>query len=143
MAELRIAFRLPTSRALFVSDYGLRGGCLLVDGATLLEAPSHESLVAGVSVDRFTLRAPDGFDVRLWLDGEEVPREDRLRAPTSRAAWIHALLALAGSAFGLIASALYVGRAGASGDPWAMKMALHMAAWHLLLTLTLFPASAW
>src|SRR5262249_33042804 len=80
-------------------------------------------------------------DVRLLFDGAEVMREDRMRAPISRSVWIHAFLALGGSLFGFIASALYVRRAGLSQDPWAMKMALHMAAWHLLLVLTLFPLS--
>jgi hypothetical protein len=154
MAELSMAFRLPppaASRAVFVSDYGLRGGALFIDGQVILEAASREALAEGVSGalpcsdSRVELRVadPDALDVRLWLDGVEVPREDGLRVPASRSAWIHAFLALSGSALGFIASWLYVRRANASGDPWAMKMAFHMAAWHLLLTLTLFPASVW
>jgi hypothetical protein len=149
MAELRIAFRLPPrfERALFVSDYGLRGGKLLVGGALVVDAPSREALCAGVTAARpesgpVTLRA-DGEEVRVFVDGVEATREDRLRAPISRSAWIHAALALSGSVFGLIASWLYLLRARAGADAWAMKMAVHMAAWHLFLVLTLFPASVW
>jgi hypothetical protein len=149
MAELRIAFRLPRrARAEFLSDYGLRGGKLLVDGELALEASSRAALERGVDglargTGHLRLVAGDDADVRVFVDGVEAPREDRLRAPTSRSAWIHGWLALWGSAFGFVASWLYVRRAEASGDPWAMKMAVHMAAWHLLLTLTLFPASVW
>jgi hypothetical protein len=57
--------------------------------------------------------------------------------------WPQSLFALAASLFGFIASWLYVVRARASADPWAMKMALHMAGWHLLLTLLLFPTALW
>jgi hypothetical protein len=63
--------------------------------------------------------------------------------PPSASAWLHASVALAGSALGLAASAFYVRRSQVLADPWAMKMAIHMAGWHLLLTLTLFPASVW
>jgi hypothetical protein len=152
MAEHTIAFRLPRPglpRALFVTDYSLRRGRLLVDGAVVLDAPSHEQLLRGVSASlpgseqqRITVQAVDG-EVHLLLDGVEVRPEEQLRAPTSRSAWIHGFIALGGSAFGFIASYLYVLRADALGDPWPMRMALHMAAWHLLLTLTLFPASVW
>lgn len=146
MAELRVAFRLPDARRLvFVSDYGLRGGRLLEGDRVLIDAPTTEALEGGAS-GRFdtgvlTLQARDPDDVRLLLDGAEISREDRLRAPITRSAWIHAFLALGGSLFGFIASWLYVRRAGLASDPWALKMALHMAAWHLLLVLTLFPLS--
>lgn len=151
MAERRLAFRLPLPglpRALFVTDYGLRRGHLLVDGAMILDAPSHEALVSGVSAalpgtaQRITVQAVDD-DVRLSVDGFEVTCEEHLRAPTSRSAWIHGCIALGGSAFGFVASYLYVLRANELHDPWPMRMALHMAAWHLLLTLMLFPASVW
>jgi hypothetical protein len=150
MAELRVAFRLPTPdarRLVFVSDYGLRGGRVLLGDRVLVEAASSAALARGVSGQLpdsarvLTLQATDPADVQLRLDGEEVSPEDRLRAPISRSAWLHAFLALGGSAFGLVASWLYLRRAGLANDPWAMKMALHMAAWHLLLTLTLFPLS--
>ncbi len=150
MAELQVAFRLPdAARVLFVSDYGLRAARLTVDGAEVLAAAAPEALAAGVSarlpgtLRTVTVRATDGSDVRVWVDGVEAVREDRLRAPTSRSAWAHAFLALSGSALGFIAGWLYLRRAAASADPWAMKMAVHMAAWHLFLTLTLFPASVW
>lgn len=68
--------------------------------------------------------------------------EAETRAP-ARSAWIHGGLALAGSFAGFAAGALYLARAHAADDAWALKMAVHMAAWHLLLTLTLFPASVW
>jgi hypothetical protein len=148
MAELRVAFRFPgLARAVFVSDYGLRGGRLLVDDAIVLDAASAEALAAGVSATLggrvVTLRAQDPTDVRVFFDGIEAPREDRLRAPPTRSAWIHGWLALAGSLFGFAASWLYFLRAEAGADAWAMKMSVHTAAWHLLLTLTLFPASVW
>jgi hypothetical protein len=151
MAEQRLAFRLPLPglpRALFVTDYGLRGGQLLVDDVVVLDVRSSEELARGVSTPlggtkkRIAVHAVDG-QLRLALDGIEVRPEEDLRAETSRSAWIHGFVALAGSAFGFIASYLYVLRAEALGDPWPMRMALHMAAWHLLLTLTLFPASVW
>ncbi len=147
MAELRIAFRLPprNERAELVTDYGLRGGTLLVDGRVV--ARDRAALGSGVrgalGSRSLTLFADGADEVRLFVDGREAPREERLRAPTSRSAWIHAWLALSGSALGFLASWLYLRRARASGDPWAMKMAVHMAAWHLMLTLTLFPASVW
>jgi hypothetical protein len=143
--SLEVAFRLPLQgapRAVFASDFGLRGGRLTVDGNLVLAVDSRAALERGMVVPlghaRLTLRTLDD-EVRLWVDGVEAPREDRLRAPTSRSAWVHACMALAASAFGFIASWLYIGR----GDAWSTKMALHMAAWHLLLTLTLFPASVW
>ena len=147
MAELSVAFRLPdTRRLVFVSDYGLRGGRLLEGDRVLIDAPTSAALERGVSgrldaAHRLTIKASNPDDVTLFLDGDEVTREDRMRAPISRSAWIHAFMALGGSLFGFIASALYVRRAGLSHDPWAMKMALHMAVWHLLLVLTLFPLS--
>jgi hypothetical protein len=73
----------------------------------------------------------------------EATREEDIRVPPTPSAWIHAGIALLGSLLGFVAGALYVRRAHASADAWAMKMALHMAAWHLLLVLTLFPASVW
>jgi hypothetical protein len=144
MAELRLVFRLPDARRLvFVSDYGLRGGRVWQGDHVLIDAPTAEALECGASdaTGAFLVRASNPDDVTLTLDGAEVPREDRMRAPISRSAWIHALMALGGSLFGFVASWLYLRRAGLSKDPWAMKMALHMAAWHLLLVLTLFPLS--
>ena len=156
MADLSIPFRLPIPgwpRATFESDYGYRGGRLVVDQRPVLEAATRDQLLAG------RRGAVPGSDLGIWMrlavdesgarelhvgvDGAEALREDRLSAPTSRSAWIHAWIALAASACGFIASYLYVLRAAASGDPWPLKMAYHMASWHGLLTLTLFPASVW
>lgn len=67
------------------------------------------------------------------------PIESSISIP--RRTWIHASMALAASGFGFVASYLYLERSHADSDPWAMKMALHMAAWHLLLVLLLFPTS--
>lgn len=148
MAELRVAFRLPDARRLiFVSDYSLCGGQVLLEDRVLIDARSTEALARGATgrldAGVLTLRATDPDDIRLALDGAEIVREDRMRAPISRSAWIHAFLALGGSLFGFLASWLYVRRAGLLSDPWALKMALHMAAWHLLLVLTLFPLSVY
>ena len=47
MAEWRLAFRLPLPglpRAVFVTDYGLRGGQLLVDDAIVVDAASREAI---------------------------------------------------------------------------------------------------
>ncbi len=149
MAELEVAFRLDKQRrAQFISDYGMSKGRCLVDGAEVISIPSYAALRAGVSRDlaglgRITVRADEDFEVRMWVDEVEAPREDRVVEPISRSAWHHAWLALSGSGLGFIASWLYLRRAEASGDPWALKMAMRMAAWHLMLTLTLFPASLW
>jgi hypothetical protein len=156
MGQRSIVFRLPVTgypRAVFETDYGYREGRLCVDGVLVVETSSREELAAGVQGRlpesdieiRARLREAEGKEEELEVTAEGVAalREDRLVAPTSRSAWIHASQALAGSAFGFLASWLYLERARATGDPWPLKMATHMAAWHLLLVLTLFPASAW
>jgi hypothetical protein len=151
MAEWRIAFRLlgrGSPRAVFVTDYGLSRGRLLIEDTIVVDAPSRAALASGVSAElpgsgeRVTVRLSDD-DLGVWIDGVRARREDELRAPSSRSAWLHGWIALLASAFGFIASYLYVLRARALQDPWSMRMAWHMAAWHLLLTLTLFPASVW
>ena len=151
MAERTVTFRLPLPRfprAIFVTDYGLRKGQVLIDGTVVLAADSRAALLEGVSAvlpgtDRLlTVQAVDD-DVCLAIDGVAARREDHLGAPTSRSAWAHGWIALAGSAFGFVASYLYLVRAQVLDDAWSLRMAMHMAAWHLLLTLTLFPASVW
>jgi hypothetical protein len=146
------AFRLPIAgypQARVTTDYALSRARVVVEDVTLLEVPSRQALLAGAtaalpsSSSTLELRASIEGDVHLIVDGVAAWREDELRAPPSRSAWAHASIALSGSALGFIASYLYVLRADASGDPWAMKMATHMAVWHLLLTLTLFPMSVW
>jgi hypothetical protein len=149
--ERTISFRLPLPgcpRAVFVTDYGLAGGRLLVEDTVVLEAPTRASLCQGIASTSLgpgrlvCVRAVDD-EVSVSVGGIEAVREDQLRAPPRRSAWVHAWLALGGSVFGFISSYLYLQRARDSGDAWALKMAGHMAAWHLLLSLTLFPASAW
>jgi len=151
MAELRIAFVLPraSERAEFITDYSLRGGRLVVRDRVVVEVASRAALAQGASGrlagsgGLVRVSAGDDDEVRVWLDGVEAAREDRLIAPIRRSAWMHGWLALLGSALGFVSSWLYVRRAHATGDAWALKMAVHMAAWHLFLTLTLFPASVW
>jgi hypothetical protein len=152
MAELRIAYLMPNAshqRAVFVTDYGLRGGRLVVGDDVVVEAHDHEELARGVSAalpatgELVEVRASDDFDVFVRVGGAEALREDRIAEGRRRATWIHGGVSLGGSACGFAASWLYVLRARAAADPWAMKMAIHMAAWHLLLTLALFPAAVW
>jgi hypothetical protein len=151
MAARTFAFRLPLPglpRATFVTDYRFSRGQLLIDGVVLLDATSRDALTLGMSVtlpgthQQITLRADDD-DLVLLLDGVAARREDQLVAPTSRSAWMHGWIALAGSVFGFVASYMYLQRAKTLDDAWSLRMALHMAAWHFLLTLTLFPASVW
>lgn len=154
MAELVIAFRLPQPglpRAVFRTDYGLRGGRLEIDGVETMSIGTRAELEAGVEG-----RAP-GDGAPLWIGlssepdaelelriaGERAPREDELSAPLPRSAWVHATIGFAASTFGFIASYLYLVRSEAAGDNWALRMAIHMAAWHAILVLTLFPASIW
>ena len=155
-AEREIVFRLPLPgwpAATFTSTLTYDGGRLLVDGATILEASSRADLERGVHGSVHAGRAADvalqltsaerGANLRLLVDGQPAPREDQLRAPPSRSAWLHACLALTGSAAGFAASYLYLLKGSAAESDWAMKMGQHMAGWHLLLTVTLFPASVW
>lgn len=154
MANREIAFRLPFEdwpRAVFETDYGFRGGRLLVEGRPLLAAPSRQALEAGAEAQfrgervHLLLRESQNSEPELILKiGEaRAPQEDRVRLRPSRSAWNHAFIALGASFFGFLASYLYLDKSEATGDAWALKMALHMAGWHLLLTLTLFPASVW
>lgn len=151
---LEIAFRLPIEgwpRALFRSDFGFGGARLETGGAVVLRARTRADLEQGV-----TGTLPDGepcamrlatidgaLRIEVEASGLRAPREDRVWAKPTRSAWIHACIALAGSAAGFAASWFYLVKAWASGSAWAMKMGYHTAGWHLLLTLTLFPASVW
>jgi hypothetical protein len=152
MSQLVISFSASNStlpRLRFVSDYSLNGAQIWAGNALLLRVATREELETGVCAfaagvaHQIAVRATHPTDVRVEVDGRPARRDDLHARPPSRSAWIHAWLALGGSMFGFIAGALYVVRSQASGDPWAMKMAWHMAVWHLLLTLTLFPASVW
>ena len=148
----QIAFRLPVAgwpRAVFESDYGLRGGRLVVEGRTIARVRDRASLERGVQaalpsgerVDLALVERDGAHVLSLHAAGRQAPREDQLGAPTSRSAWVHAFVALAGSVLGFVAGWLYLIKAEALASPWALKMAYHTAGWHLLLTLTLFPAS--
>ena len=154
-AENEIAFLLPLPgwpRAMFESDFGYQGGRLLLDGVAVLSAATRADLERGVC------GVPPGqsveFAIRLDATGSRpqlavrvgdhfARREDDLRARPSRSAWLHGFQALAGSGAGFAASYLYLQKAAALESEWAQKMGNHMAGWHLLLTLTLFPASVW
>ena len=155
MAELEVAFRLPLAgwpRAVFESDYGYDGGRLVVDAHTVVRANTRQQLESGVrgnlpvtGADVAVRLVVDGQSpaLQVWINGEPALREDALRARPTRSAWVHACLALAASAAGFTASYLYLMKARVLDSEWALKMANHMAGWHLLLTFTLFPASVW
>lgn len=156
MANLDMGFLLPLPgwpRAVFEGDYSFEEGCLRLDGAEVLRARSRAQLeagvrgplgVSGVAVEmRLLTGEHTAPELRVFVDGRPALREDSLRARPSRSAWIHACLALAASAAGFMASYLYVLRAAQENSEWSLKMANHMAGWHLLLTFTLFPASVW
>ena len=153
-AGLDLAFRLPIHgwpRAHFRSDFGFGGARLEVDGAIVLRARTREDLEAGVTGSlpggeacAMRLITRDGaLHVEVEAAGERAPREDRVWAKPTRSAWIHASIALAGSAAGFAASWFYLVKAWNDDSQWAMKMGYHTAGWHFLLTLTLFPASVW
>jgi hypothetical protein len=152
--DLRSAFRLPVTGwplAVVESDYGFRGARLVVNDRPLLDVPSRDRLLEGV-----TTRLPDGHELRLTLeteqgqdriqltvDGRAALPESAISAKPSRSAWIHAAIALVGSFAGFGGGLFYLIKAQNLVDPWAMKMAYHTAGWHLLLTFSLFPASVW
>ena len=151
--DLEIAFRLPLDgwpRAVFQSDYGYRGGVLVVDGAQVLQARSREALERGVEGHAkgapLAMRLVDraGAPVlEVSAAGREAKREGRIWARPTRSAWIHACIALGGSAAGFAASWFYLVKASLLHDDWARKMGQHTLGWHILLTFTLFPASVW
>ncbi len=156
MAELEQAFRLPLPgwpRAVFCSDYAYDGADLRLDDTVVLHASTRSLLERGVSAvlpgsgSRIEMRlARDDRGtptVQVSLDGRAALSEDGLRARPTASAWLHASIALAASVAGFVASYLYLLRAAAEEGDWALKMARHMAGWHLLLVVTLFPSSVW
>lgn len=153
---IELVYRLPVAgwpRAIFKSGFGYENARLTVDGARVLLSSTREDLESGVQGE---LRGGDAVAMRLTegglaivAGGKHAVREDRIFAKPTRSAWIHAFIALAASAAGFTASAFYLARSSALAnlDPlssvWAHKMGIHTLGWHLLLTLTLFPASVW
>lgn len=154
-AELEITIYLPLPgwpRAVIRTDYTYDGASLLVEGREVARAKRLVELEHGVAGKlasgepvEMRLNTSDSgrhtFAVRVA--GQLARLEDRLKAPPSRSAWVHATVALAASGAGFIASYLYLLRAQTEQGDWALKMGNHMAGWHLLLTFTLFPASVW
>lgn len=153
---IELVYRLPLEgwpRAIFKSGFGHENARLVVDGQRVLLAGTREELESGVegelrSGERVAMRLTDG-GLAIVANGKHAVREDRVFAKPTRSAWIHAFIALFGSAAGFTASAFYLVRSSALEklDPmsavWAHKMGIHTLGWHLLLTLTLFPASVW
>ncbi len=155
-AVIEVRFRLPLAGwpcAVFRSDYSYGHAELRLDGQkhVVLRAPNRQALERGANTQLTTgervelrLAANEGQPtVQLWIDGDEALREDHIHAPPSRSAWVHAFISLIGSAAGFVAGYLYLLKAQELESAWALKMANHMAGWHLLLTFVLFPASVW
>ncbi len=148
MATLELQFEGP-ARARFVSDFGLTHAVVYWADAQVLTVRDAQALAAGVRAalphgqGELEVRAAHPSVVVLCLNGVPLRPAGSSAHRSAGAAWVHALLALAGSLFGFAAGWLYLQRAQQDGEAWSLKMAWHMAAWHLLLTLTLFPASLW
>jgi hypothetical protein len=152
--DLRVAYRLPLTgypRAVVVKNRGGGGARLVVETETVADARNRDELLAGVtgtlaSGEEVALRAVDkggSEQIQIEVAGKRAVREDKAWAKPSRSAWAHAFIALGGSAAGFASSAVYLVKAHALADEWALKMGNHTAGWHLLLTFTLFPASVW
>jgi hypothetical protein len=153
---MELVYRLPIAgwpRATFKSGFGYENARLTVDGARVLLAGTREDLEAGVEGELrgggpIAMRLTEG-GLAIVAGGKHALREDRIFARPTRSAWIHAFIALGASAAGFTASAFYLARSSALEklDPlssvWAHKMGIHTLGWHLLLTLSLFPASVW
>jgi hypothetical protein len=143
--------RLPLPEwpsALVESDYTFGSAKLYVDGRELLRAETRAQLREGVrtafgehDVRMSLCDAGEAAELIVEVDGERAIDESRLRPRACPSARRHALIALGASAAGFIASYLYLERAWTMDSVWALKMAYHMAGWHLLLTLLLAPAS--
>jgi hypothetical protein len=150
-----LGFRLPLPgfpRVTFHSDFSHRNAELHVEGERVAWAYTKEALVAGVEgtwgearhvVAMRLVGDRDTQRLVVTVDGQQALSEDHIWAKPSRTAWIHAFIALGGSAAGFLASVFYLVKAHAQADAWALKMGNHTAGWHILLTLSLFPASVW
>jgi len=157
MAALNLAFRLPLPgwpRAVLETDHTYSSSKLLVDGADVVRACSREQLERGIggrlgrgddTVEVEVRLTMDGAipNVTVKVDGRVAVAESELHATPTPSAWKHAFIALMASAAGFAAGYLYLREAWALDSVWSLKMAYHMAGWHLLLTVTLFPASVW
>lgn len=155
-AAFRVVAVLPgenQGRVVFESDYTFADGRLFLADEEVACARSRGDLEQGIvahpaSLNGRELRARLVMEgviptVVVTLDGIELADVAELQPSPSRSAWLHAFIALGGSAAGFAASLLYLERADAVDSVHAFKMAYHMAGWHLLLVLTLFPASVW
>lgn len=151
-AVVEHAFRLPLPgfpRAVLTTDLQFRGGKLTIDGERVLSADTRAELEEGLQAtwgrELLPVRLVVSKDdkVLVTVGDEAAVREDKIWAKPSKSAWIHAIIALFGSGSGFLASYFYLLKAQTLEDPWALKMGNHMAGWHILLTLTLFPASVW
>lgn len=144
-----LIYRLPLPnwpKAQVESNFARSCGRVLVEGQEILAFQSKDELEKGATAKLEAHEVSlglDGAGFLLSVDGQPAKEESKLSAPTSRSAWIHAWIALLASFFGFLASYLYLAKAEAQNDLWSLKMSIHMAGWHLLLTLTLFPASVW
>lgn len=155
MAALSLAFRLPLAgwpRAVLETDHLYSRSRLVVDGRELVGAHSRAQLESGVrgrldgGGECVEVRlSMDGAipNIEVRVDGRAAIAESDLSAAPTPSAWKHAFIALLASAAGFVASYLYLREAWAINSGWSLKMAYHMAGWHLLLTVTLFPASVW
>lgn len=156
MSELEHAFRLPLPgwpRAVFCSDFAYESAELRMGDVVVLRAPTRPVLERGVSAVlpdsgarvamRLELNDRGTPTVRVSIDDRAALSEEGLRARPTTSAWVHATIALAASVAGFVASYLYLLRAASEEGDWALKMARHMAGWHLLLVVTLFPSSVW
>jgi hypothetical protein len=143
----------PLRRVVFESDFAFQRGRLLLDDDEVAHADSRRALEDGLCSSAGNsggLNLCAHLEMKgavptvvVTCDGAPLPAEEELRPSPSRSAWIHAFIALAGSVAGFTASLIYLERAQAVDSTHAFKMAYHMAGWHLLLVLTLFPASVW
>lgn len=150
MADQVLLYLRPDGGRIEVrTSYLYDGATVHWDGDQVLALADRAAFLAGAQVRV----GADELSVVLRDDGVRVPepelvlnraplvRQDRARRATSGPVYLHSFLALFGSFAGFAASYLYLLRSENYDDPWALKMALHMGAWHLLLTLTLFPAA--
>jgi hypothetical protein len=152
-ARRSIAYRLPLEgapRVVFETDWLFHGGRLSYEGRSLVEARTRDELARGLETEfaegALTVRlvehaGENAIEVRLG-DALALSESTVFLKPT-RAVWIHAWIALAGSIFGFVSSALYLHKASLLHSEWASKMGMHTLVWHVVLTATLFPSSLW